>query len=59
MPANIQTIKDEAPAIYWAAVDMVQDGKSASYIMQQIAWRIEAHNEKAAIQGRPTIAVSV
>jgi len=55
---EIHNLRKSAPAVYWNAVDMARDGKSATYIAGQIRWQIEAHNEKAAIEGRPLVSVS-
>ena len=56
---EITKIKNEAPAVYWRAVDMARDGKSAAYIRREIAWMLEAENERRAIRGMETIAVSI
>lgn len=65
MTGIVQSIKDQAPDVYWAAIDMAaaKDAKgqrvhSDRYIADQIMWRIEAHNELQAIRGGEIISVS-
>jgi hypothetical protein len=69
MPVSITQLKSTAPDIYWTAVDMaaakIQSGPlkgqpkySKKRIIGEVAWRVQAHNEKAALQGRPLVKLA-
>ena len=58
MARNMDTLKNEAPTIYWRAVDMARDGFSSFEIMSMITRETVALNERRARSGRSTVRLS-
>lgn len=59
MARTLAQLKDQAPAIYWHAVDLAGRGKSVSEIRDEITRMVEGENENRALRGLRSIVVSI
>lgn len=58
MARTLANLKNNAPGIYWAAVDMAASGESSAAITAEVLRRVEARNEVLASAGRRPIVIS-